>query len=90
MQAKVPIVPIIIRNAHDAMPKGSSVFRQVAIEVKVLPPVPTSRWRKTSLEKNIEKIRKEFLKELGQLPKAKLNGARANGKKVSKNGKVGK
>ncbi|MEM6963829.1 MAG: HAD-IB family hydrolase [Bacteroidota bacterium] len=91
MQAKVPIVPIVIRNAHDAMPKGSSIFRQVAIEVKVLPPVPTNRWNKGNMEKNMEKIRNEFLEELGQeIPKKQLNGVSANGVKISSNGKVKK
>ena len=91
MQAKVPIVPIVIRNAHDAMPKGSSVFRQVAIKVKVLPPVSTRRWKKDTLDKNIRKIRNEFLKELGQeIPKSDLSKAKSNGNGVSKNGKVRK
>jgi len=86
MQAKVPIVPIIIRNAHDAMPLGTGVFREAAIEVKVLPPVPTSRWRKTSLNKNIDKIRKMYLKELGQEEQLKLPKGRK--KKISSNGKM--
>jgi putative phosphoserine phosphatase/1-acylglycerol-3-phosphate O-acyltransferase len=98
MQAKVPIVPIIIRNAHDAMPKGSNVFRQVAIEVKVLPPVPTKAWKKENLEKNMEKIRNDFLKELGQAPTSvKTRAASKNGKakssvakKIVPNGKVKK
>jgi len=53
MQAGVPIVPVIIRNAHDAMPRGSNVFRSVAIEVVALPPVSTKRWKKETMDKNI-------------------------------------
>ncbi|MEM8583179.1 MAG: HAD-IB family hydrolase [Bacteroidota bacterium] len=76
MQAKVPIVPVVIRNAHDAMPRGSSIFRSVAIEVIALPPISTSRWKKENLNKQIDKIRKLYLKELGQDKddKVKSNG----------------
>ncbi|MEM6397570.1 MAG: HAD-IB family hydrolase [Bacteroidota bacterium] len=76
MQAKVPIVPVVIRNAHDAMPRGSSLFRSVAIEVIALPPISTKRWKKENLDKQIEKIRGLYLEELGQdtARKAKSNG----------------
>ena len=74
VQAGVPIVPIIIRNAHDAMPKGSSLFRSAAIEVIVQPPIPTKRWKKEQLDQRIASIRKLYLKELGQLDKARSNG----------------
>ncbi|MEL7250033.1 MAG: HAD-IB family hydrolase [Bacteroidota bacterium] len=66
MQAKVPVVPVVIRNAHDAMPQGSSLFRSVAIEVVAFPPISTKRWKKETLNRQIDKIRGLFLKELGQ------------------------
>ena len=66
MQARVPVVPVVIRNAHDAMPQGSSLFRPVAIEVIAYPPISTKRWKKETLDQQIEKIRGLFLKELGQ------------------------
>jgi len=66
MQAGVPIVPVIIRNAHDAMPRGSNIFRPAAIEVIALKPISTKRWKKERLDFHIKKIRKMYLKELGQ------------------------
>ncbi len=66
MQAKAPIVPIVIKNAHDAMPRGSSVIRPAVVEVTVLDPIPTKGWKRKDLNKNIEKVRNKFLKELGQ------------------------
>ncbi|MEM6800109.1 MAG: HAD-IB family hydrolase, partial [Bacteroidota bacterium] len=66
MQAKVPIVPVVIRNAHDAMPRGSNLLRSVAIEVIAMPPISTKRWKKEHLDRHIHKIREMFLKELGQ------------------------
>ena len=81
MQAGVPLIPIILRNAADAMPNGGTLFRATAIEIKVLPPVSTKQWTKANMDRNIEKIRNEFLVELGQeVPKKKLSKARSNGK----------
>ena len=67
MQAKVPLVPIIIKNAHDAMPRGTSLFRPAVIEVKVGSPIQTKGWNKKNLDKYIFKVRKLFLDELGQI-----------------------
>lgn len=77
MDAGVPIVPVVIKNAHDAMPKGASVFRSVAIEVIALRPISTRQWKKENLNQNIAKIRGMFLKELGQ---ESSNGVPKNGK----------
>lgn len=66
MQGGVPLIPIIIKNAHDAMPKGTNVFRPAAIEVTVLPAISTKKWNANNLVKNIEEVRGLFLKELGQ------------------------
>ncbi|MEL6853413.1 MAG: lysophospholipid acyltransferase family protein, partial [Bacteroidota bacterium] len=66
MQAGVPIVPVVIRNAHDAMPRGSNVLRSVAVEVIAHPPIPTDEWKKEDLSRHIHRIRGLFLKELGQ------------------------
>lgn len=67
MQAGVPLVPIVIKNAHDAMPRGSNVFRPTAVEVVVLPGIPTEDWKREELNENIAKVRQLFLDELGQV-----------------------
>ena len=66
MQAQVPIVPIVIKNAHDAMPRGSNIFKPSAIEVVVLPPISTEDWTAEFLSEHIAEVRGLFLKELGQ------------------------
>jgi putative phosphoserine phosphatase / 1-acylglycerol-3-phosphate O-acyltransferase len=66
MQAGVPLVPIVIKNAHDAMPRGSNIFRPALVEIVVLPPVPTTDWNTENLEQNIASVRQMFLQELGQ------------------------
>lgn len=67
MQAGVPLVPVVIKNAHDAMPRGSNVFRPTAVEVVVLPGIPTSDWKREELDQNIARVRQLFLDELGQV-----------------------
>ncbi|MFT6359224.1 MAG: putative phosphoserine phosphatase/1-acylglycerol-3-phosphate O-acyltransferase [Saprospiraceae bacterium] len=66
MEAGVPIVPIVIRNAHDAMPRGSNVFRPTAIEVIVKEAISVEDWSKENLNEKIGEVREMFLKELGQ------------------------
>ncbi|MBW2371749.1 MAG: HAD-IB family hydrolase, partial [Deltaproteobacteria bacterium] len=61
MQAGVPIVPVVFRNALDALPKHALVVRPATVEVEVLPPVDTSGWTKESLDAEIEAIRKQYL-----------------------------
>ncbi len=60
----VPIVPIVIKNAYMAMPKGTSVLKPTHIEVVVLDPVDTSEWKVKSINKYVEEVRNLFLKEL--------------------------
>ena len=66
MQAGVPIVPIVIHNSGDVMPKGSAIYHPATVEVDVLPPVDTSKWRVETIDKHIEKVRDMFLEALGQ------------------------
>jgi putative phosphoserine phosphatase/1-acylglycerol-3-phosphate O-acyltransferase len=66
MQAGVPVVPVVINNAHDAMPRGSNLFRPTAVEVTVLPPIPTANWQAADLDRNITEVRGMFLEVLGQ------------------------
>ena len=66
MEAGVPVIPIILKNAHDVMPRGKNVFNPTLVEVVVLPPVHTHEWKKTNLDKKIAEVRAMFLKELKQ------------------------
>lgn len=72
LQARVPIVPIVLKNAHDAMPRGSNVFRPTMVEVVVLDPIPTDNWEAVYLEQYIEEIRNKYLDELDQTDFHKL------------------
>ena len=66
MQAGVPLVPIVLKNAHDVMPRGSNIFKPAVVEVVVYPPILTDDWTAENMNEQIEKVRALFLKELGQ------------------------
>lgn len=66
MQAGVPIVPIVIHNARDSLPKGRHIARPATIKVTVLPPVKTSKWTAKKLDRQVRDIRQMYLDTLGQ------------------------
>lgn len=66
MQAGVPIVPIVIRNAGDVAPKGDFVFRPATVDVEVLPPVDTSDWSPETIDSHVMEVRNMFARSLGQ------------------------
>lgn len=66
IQAGVPIVPIVIRNAGDVAPKGDFVYRSATVDVEVLPPVDTSSWSAATINEHVLEVRNMFLETLGQ------------------------
>jgi putative phosphoserine phosphatase/1-acylglycerol-3-phosphate O-acyltransferase len=64
MQAGVPIVPVVLRNALDALPKSALVVRPATVEVVVLPPIDTSRWTREGLAAEVEALRERYRAEL--------------------------
>ena len=66
MQAGVPIVPIVIRNSSDIMPKGDMIYRPATIKVEVLPPVGTDDWSADTIDEHVATVRDMFLDSLGQ------------------------
>ena len=65
-QAGVPIVPIVIHNAQDALPYKAVVVRPAEVKVTVLPPQPTDDWAIADVEPQAARIRAMYLDELGQ------------------------
>ncbi len=64
MGAGVPIVPIVFKNALDALPKHGLVIRPATVEVVVHAPVPTGGWRAESLDRHIAVVRELYLETL--------------------------
>ncbi len=73
MGAKVPIVPIVIENAHDVMPRGRSLVQPATIRINVLDPIETKSWKKKDLNGHISRIRDLYLEALGQQEVKVLN-----------------
>jgi putative phosphoserine phosphatase / 1-acylglycerol-3-phosphate O-acyltransferase len=69
MQAGVPIVPVVIRNAGDVMWKGSPFIRKGTVDVAVLEPIPTSSWTVDELDARIEEVRGLYLETLENWPR---------------------
>lgn len=65
LQARVPLVPIVIRNAGDLLWKGSYIARPGTLHVVVLPPVSTEDWTLVDLPTRIADVRQQFLDVLG-------------------------
>jgi HAD superfamily hydrolase (TIGR01490 family) len=64
MQAGVPIVPIVIRNAGELMWRGASTVREGTVQVTVLPPIPTTDWTVEELDKHVEEVRDRYVETL--------------------------
>lgn len=73
MQAGVPIVPIVIRNAGDVAPKGDFVFRSATVDVEVLPAVDTNDWSTDTIDQHVTEVRNMFARSLGQ-PEQAVDG----------------
>ncbi|MEO1027972.1 MAG: HAD-IB family hydrolase [Pseudomonadota bacterium] len=66
MQAGVPIVPVVIHNSADSLPKGQNIARPANIRISVLQPIDVSDWTHKNMEKKIAAVRGEYLETLGQ------------------------
>ncbi len=90
MQAGVPMVPIVIRNALDVAPKGDFVFRSATVDVEVLPPVDTTDWSVATIDDHVADVRAMFQRALGQVaakpeePRPKKPGAKRKRKSAAK------
>ena len=91
-QAGVPIVPIVIHNAEDALPNGTMVIRPAEVKVTVLAPVHTDSWALRDVTPKSREVRERYVEILGQdeMPAPKSRAAKTAKtkpvrKKVAKN-----
>ncbi|KZX56590.1 hypothetical protein A3709_05705 [Halioglobus sp. HI00S01] len=45
-KAGVPVIPIVLHNVKDALPKGARVIKPATIRITVLPPIPPEHMRR--------------------------------------------
>jgi HAD superfamily hydrolase (TIGR01490 family) len=68
MQAGVPIVPVVLRNADVLGPASATMMRPGRVQLAVLPPVPTTGWTKENLNERVAEVRQAFLDTLEDWP----------------------
>jgi len=66
IQAGAPIVPIVIHNSNDVQPKGDMIFHPGTVDVEVLPPIDTSNWSASTIDRHVSDVRDQYLQALDQ------------------------
>lgn len=60
MQAQVPMVPVVLRNAGEIMPAHSMILTPGTVQVRVLAPVPTADWTADNLDEQVALVEQLF------------------------------
>ncbi|MFP6640643.1 MAG: lysophospholipid acyltransferase family protein [Myxococcota bacterium] len=60
-----PIVPIVIRDAGQILPRSGWIMRSGVVHVRVLDPIPTTDWTSNSLNQRVEEIEALYRTTLG-------------------------
>jgi len=68
VEAEVPVVPVVIRNAGEIMWRASMVARPGTVDVAVLPPVPTDGLGHDDVDELTDRIRQQFVDTLDDWP----------------------
>jgi putative phosphoserine phosphatase / 1-acylglycerol-3-phosphate O-acyltransferase len=68
LQAGVPIVPVVLRNTYELMPRGSLLFRPGTVQVCVLPPINVTDWKIEDLDRHVADARALFQRTLDDWP----------------------
>jgi 1-acyl-sn-glycerol-3-phosphate acyltransferase len=57
LNGKLPIYPMVVAGAYEAMPKGRLLATTQPISVRFLPPISTLDWMEETLDEHIEEVR---------------------------------
>ena len=69
MQAGVPLVPIVIRNAGELMRPHAVFMAPGRLDVKVLPPIPTTDWTLDNLDEKVDEVRTLYIEAMASWPR---------------------
>jgi hypothetical protein len=58
-------VPLVFRNALDALPKHGIILRPTQIDVVVHPPIPTTSWTHHDIDARIAEVERLYADTLG-------------------------
>lgn len=86
LQAGVPIVPIIIRNAGEIMWRDAMIANPGTIDVAILPPMDISHWSLSDLDAHVAKLRDIYVAALAdwRIAEALARGDAAPRKRAAK------
>ena len=70
MASAVPIVPIVIHNSCDVLPRGGWLMMAGTVDVSVLPPVETRDWKLDELDAHVAAVEAMYAKTLAAAPEA--------------------
>jgi putative phosphoserine phosphatase/1-acylglycerol-3-phosphate O-acyltransferase len=70
IEAGAPVVPVVIRNTYEVMPRGSLLFRPGTVQVCVLPPIDVTTWKVADLDRCVAEVRALFQRTLDNWPAA--------------------
>jgi putative phosphoserine phosphatase/1-acylglycerol-3-phosphate O-acyltransferase len=68
MQAAVPIVPVVLRNAGEMMSRNSLAMRPGKVQVVVLPAIDVTTWTAQDLDERVDSVRQLYLDTLENWP----------------------
>jgi 1-acyl-sn-glycerol-3-phosphate acyltransferase len=60
MQAKVPVVPVVIQGVWAILPPGSFKFRPQPVRVVVKDPIPPEHWKEEFLRAQVDELQGDF------------------------------
>ena len=68
MQARVPVVPVVLRDTGRLMPPGATTIRPGTAHVCVLDPIATDRWNANDIARHVERVRSRMQETLERWP----------------------
>jgi putative phosphoserine phosphatase/1-acylglycerol-3-phosphate O-acyltransferase len=68
MQAGVPVVPVVLRNADVLGSASATMMRPGTVQLAVLPAVPTAGWTTKDLAARVAEVRQLFVDTLESWP----------------------
>ena len=66
LQTKLPIIPVVVRGAHELWQNKTFVVRSGTFEVEALEPISTEDWSAETIEQHIASIEQVYRKALDQ------------------------
>ncbi|KAK1305393.1 hypothetical protein QJS10_CPB11g01322 [Acorus calamus] len=64
LQSKLPIVPMVLINTHNAWRKDSLRVRPSSLTVKFLPPIKTDDWSPDNVDEHVRMVHRLFVDQL--------------------------